>query len=450
MGAVPGGCDSGRGDTIVAVASPPGGAPRGIVRISGPNAVALVAGIFPLPAGRFAAGRWSAHSGYVAGPSGTQAPARCLIMAAPRSYTREDVVEIHTVGAPPLLAYVAASLVAAGARPAEPGEFTLRAFLNGRLDLTQAEAVCAVINAADEDAHRAAQQVLAGHAGAAIRAVRARLCELRALIEAEMDFPEEEDVVGAADAQVRRVLEDAIRDLQDASGWGPRPDGRVRVVMQGRVNAGKSTLLNALAGRCCALVHHLPGTTLDAVRAVMELGGVRVTLVDTPGTCGGAGVLDAAAQQALESELAAADVVVGVVDLGSADAARAAVALRAEGRAALIIGAKGDLHAGGGLPEGVACAVCAPRGEGLERLRELVAERVSSVTRTGGDPAATGREDALARAMDALRRAAGEIERRELCALEIREAEDGLGEILGEGLDADVLGAIFRRFCIGK
>jgi tRNA modification GTPase len=433
-------------DTIVAISSPPGEGLRGIIRTSGPAAFACVAAVFrptPLPVSR-----WAAYFGEVDGPEGTAASAHLLLMPAPRSYTREDVAEIHTFGALPLLAHIVARLIAAGARPAEPGEFTLRAFLEGRIDLLQAEAVVALIEAHDEAAFRHAQRALAGDVGAAVARARETLLALRADIEAELNFPEEEAVRFRRREEVCATIR-AVRDSLYALRAGAAPrQGALRIVLLGRANAGKSTLFNALIAREHALVHHLPGTTLDAVTADLTIAGVLCTLIDTAGTGHFEGMLASAAHEARENELAGADLAVGVVDLHVRDAHAALAELGARD---VLVGAKSELVDAAALAawEARLVPVSVVTGAGLERLRAALYARVEELYRPGA-LVSVRQNDALVRALGALALAEEALDHSELCAVELRMAQDALGELAGDGVAGDVLGEIFARFCIGK
>jgi tRNA modification GTPase len=435
-------------DTIVAVSSAPGKVLRGIIRLSGPEAFARAAAVFrggARPAGR------AVLFGEVDGGDGLRAPGQVLVMPGPRSYTREEIVEIHTYAAPPLLARLVARLVAAGARPAEPGEFTLRAFLNGRIDLLQAEAVAALIEARGEAEFRHAQRALAGATGEALAAAREALLGVRARLEAELDFPEEEDVrflpSAAARAAIRRVRE----DLAGMRASAPPRRERLRIVLAGRENAGKSTLFNALIARAHAIVHEDPGTTLDAVTAEVFFGAAPCTLVDTAGSGAGGGPLVEAAARARERALADADVTVGVVDISAPDARAAFADLRAARTFDVLVGAKVDLLDAAALQGwgGRLVPVSAATGRGMELLRGALAAAAAG-KHDSGALAGARQEHAFARALEALARAEDEADRPELCAAELRAAEGALGEILGEGLGGDVLGRIFERFCVGK
>ena len=275
-------------DTIAAVASPPGAAARGIVRLSGPEVAACVGRVFTADghADWAGAGSPTAFPGHLRLP-GVAAPLPCDLCFWPtrRTYTGQPVAEVHTLGSPPLLEAAVEAFCEAGARPAEPGEFTLRAFLAGRIDLTQAEAVLGVIDAAGPDQLRTALAQLAGGLGAPLGSLRDRLLDLLSELEAGLDFADE-DLEPLAPERLEAELEAAAgqvarleRQMLGRGEAGELP----RVVLTGRPNVGKSSLFNALSGRAGALVCDLPGTTRDYLAAELECHGVRFLLVDTAG-----------------------------------------------------------------------------------------------------------------------------------------------------------------------
>ncbi len=292
-------------DTIVALSSPDGRAGRAIIRLSGPRAIDIVRGSFrptggdALPAQIHHSNNSSASSGAAASPAwhavegrwqlsdSAAVPVLLLVMPGPRSYTRQDVAELHLPGNPLLCRAVISQLVEAGARPAAPGEFTARAFLNGRLDLAQAEAVMAIINAAGERALTAAEHLLAGRLSARIEEIIDRVRLLLAEVELAIDFAHEEVPTVSGEAIRRRALEarDAIVELGRSATAVEATGSNLRVVLVGRPNVGKSSLFNALAGGDGqrAIVSDIPGTTRDELRATIDMGDVRLVLSDTAG-----------------------------------------------------------------------------------------------------------------------------------------------------------------------
>ena len=421
-----------RSSTIAAIATAPGGG-IGIVRISGPEAVAVAQRVAaPWP-------QLESHRLWRARAAGDEV--LCVVMRAPNSYTGEDVVELHGHGGALNLSRLLAAVVAAGAEVAEPGEFTRRAFLNGRMDLTRAEAVAEVIGARSQRALRVAQANLRGALAERVRALRERVTTLLAEWEARVDFPEEQlDFVPAA-----RLAEEAralVRDVRELAGtWrqGRALASGVTVALVGRPNVGKSSLFNALLGQERALVAAEPGTTRDYLEQTVEWDGVAVTLVDTAGDREAGGV-EGRGVELGRARAAQSDVVVRVID--------ATNPVIEEG--AVIALSKCDLVADAGI-DGVRTS--ALRGTGLDELRAAVLEAAGIAC---GDEEPEGiltserQHAALIEAADALDRVASVAESPELAALDARIALDRMGRVSGEAVDDAVLDAIFARFCIGK
>ena len=269
------------GTTIAAIASPPGAGRRAVIRISGGEASAILGGLWagdPPPLARRACFEGRVHDG-----RGEQ-PALILWMPGPHSLTREDVAELHVVGAPPLVAALFDRVLALGAVPAGPGEFTRRAFLAGRIDLLRAEGVLSLVEAENESERRAATALLFGGLSDRIEALRGRLADARALAEASLDF-DEADTGHVPDDELRELTRAAHAGLLDALSWEERrgaSSGEPRIVLCGAPNAGKSLLYNALTG-ADAIVSDVPGTTRDVLGAPWTLGGTPCRLVDTAG-----------------------------------------------------------------------------------------------------------------------------------------------------------------------
>ena len=297
-------------DTIAAVATPAGPAPVAIVRLSGPQALAIVGQLLAEPGADL--GSRPPYSALEAdlrlGPGKPTIPATLYLMRGPRSYTRDDVAEIHTLGSPPLVRAVLDALLDRGARLAEPGEFTRRAFLAGRIDLAQAEAVLAVIQATSDAELRAAQRALHGHASRHIHDLHDDLIGLRAQLEAAIDFAEHDIELVSAE-HVADAIGDALavvnHELHNADAGAVPPEG-IRVALCGLPNAGKSSLFNALLASDRALVADAPGTTRDAVSEPLSLGGIRFRLYDTAGIGGEAACVTRHASRVTEEELTAA------------------------------------------------------------------------------------------------------------------------------------------------
>jgi tRNA modification GTPase len=439
-------------DTIVAVATPPGRGGIGIVRVSGPGAAAIgraVVGELPPP--RVATPRRFRDA------DGTPLDAGLALWCpAPRSFTGEDVLELHGHGGAVVLDLLVARCLALGARAARPGEFSERAFLNDKLDLAQAEAVADLIDAGSTAAARAALRSLEGEFSARVRALEAGLVELRVYVEASIDFGEE-DIELLEQGGVARRLAALGADLEALAATAAQ--GRLlqegcTVVIAGRPNAGKSSLLNALAGHEAAIVTEIPGTTRDVLRERVDLDGLPLLLLDTAGLRERPERVEAEGIRRARAELARADHVLYVVD--AADPA-ALAALPAE-RAALapdvpvtVVFNKADLAA---APAAGGIAISALSGRGLPQLRAALRDALGYRPAEAGILSARRRHlDALARARTCLAAAArrlGEGAGTELVAEELRLAHDALGEITGRFTSEDLLGRIFASFCIGK
>lgn len=444
--------------TIVACATPPGPARRAILRLSGPRAAELVRAVLRAESPRFepAAARLLCAGRFDDG-AGTQ-PVELYWMRAPRSYTREDLAEFHLPGAAPLVRAAERRLLALGAAAARPGEFTRRAFLNGRLDLSQAEGVLALTGAGDEAERAAAALLVEGGLGARAGAARERLLELASLCEASLDFDERE-TGDVARAELAAALAVARATLAAATAFElarAAPSGLPRVVLVGAPNAGKSTLWNALTGGR-ALTAPLSGTTRDALAAPWEVPGGSVLLVDGPGLEPAVSGPLARAQALFERERRAADLVLGVVGPGEDPAAlppeaRLVVFTQLERRPA---GTAGLAEAAGGRPW---VALSAVTGAGLAALAPEVGARLFPARPAGlegGVPRLV-----FARHQEALRRAGealGEVEQGfaqglplDLLSEGVRGALEALEDLAGRATAEDVLDRIFARFCLGK
>jgi tRNA modification GTPase len=427
-------------DTIAAIATPAGRGGIGVVRVSGPGVPQIARAILgSLPEPRLAT--FSAFADVDEGIA--------LYFPAPHSYTGEPVLELQGHGGPVVMQALLGACLDAGARLAEAGEFTRRAFLEGKLDLAQAEAVADLIDATTREAARSALRSLAGGFSAAVAALVAQLTELRALIEAMLDFPEEEvDSLHAQDAAARLArVREALDAVLAKSRQGSLLRTGVHVVLAGRPNVGKSSLLNRLAGDERAIVAPVPGTTRDALREPVQIEGVPLMLVDTAGLRRDADAIERLGMERTRLELESADVVLAVHEAGSGLAAPEGLPERA---LRIDVYNKVDLAPEFRIPPG-AVGVSAKTGVGLDRLRQSILEAVGwSAT---GESVFLARERHL-RALESARghlgAAAAELRRWELFAEELRLAQAALGTITGEVRADDLLGEIFARFCIGK
>ncbi len=451
-------------ETIAAISTPLGEAGIGIVRISGPEALDLARRIFRP---RQQSCRWQSHRlylGCIVDNHGEVVDEVLLsYMQGPHTYTREDVVEINCHSGYGVLSRILQLVLTQGARLARPGEFTLRAFLSGRLDLTQAEGVLELIQARTAAGLKVAAGHLAGRLGRGIDEIRQTLLDLLARVEAALDFPEEagelprEDLSAALECQVK-----ALEQLAGTYGEGRLLREGLRVVIAGRPNAGKSSLLNLLLDQDRAIVTEIPGTTRDVIEESITLGGVAVRLSDTAGLRPARDRLEALGIERTRDRLAQADLVLYLVDgsipLDPAD--RAALA-ELTGRPGLAVVNKTDLSPVLSEAElGQATAfpvvrISALTGEGLEALQQAVVDLALGGGLTlAGEVVTQARHhrhlqnclDYLSRVRDLL----GAEPSWELVALELKEAIRELGEITGQEVGEDVLDRIFAGFCLGK
>ena len=445
-----------RDDTIAAIATPIGEGGIGIVRLSGPQARAIASGLF---SGRLR-NRRLVHGRLTDPATGdTVDEVLAVLMRAPHTYTREDVVEFHGHGGPVPLRRMLALCLRHGARQAEPGEFTLRAFLNGRLDLSQAEAVLDVIQAKTDASLRLAVQGLGGRLSARIAGVREHLLAVLAYLTARIDFPE--DDVPADD--VRPQLEEAraaLTRLVETADIGIVYRQGLQVAIVGRPNVGKSSLLNRLLREDRAIVTEMPGTTRDTLEEVMNLRGLPLVLTDTAGMNEAtADVVEQLGIKRSHEALDRADFVFLVLDASEPLTARDRELIAAVvERPALAILNKCDLPARLGAPDVPlrSVAVSARTGEGMDELESAVLDAVTHSAVTTSDDALVSNvrhKEALERALQHVESAIAGLSRgvtEDLVAIDLTGALSALGEITGESVTEDLLDAIFSRFCIGK
>jgi tRNA modification GTPase len=448
----------GEADTIVAAATPPGRGGIGIVRLSGPAAAGIATGVLgTLPAARravFAAFRDAEHQTLDAG--------LVLYFPGPHSYTGEDVIEFHGHGGPVIVESLIARLVELGARRAGPGEFTQRAFLNDKLDLAQAEAVADLIDAGSAEAARAAMRSLQGEFSTMIQVLTGAVIELRTYVEAAIDFPEEEidfladKALGERLSIVRRHFDAVTR----SAGQGRLLRDGMTVVLAGAPNAGKSSLLNRLAGYDAAIVTAVPGTTRDVLRERIHLDGMPLHILDTAGLRAAQDPVEEEGIRRAQAEMARADRVLFVIDGAQDPTAQAyrelAGTLPTQVPVTLVYN-KSDLTdaAAVTVPPGVPrIDVSALTGHGLDGLRTHLKSSMGYFTLENGSVSARQRHiEALARArgsVEAAARVLQETRAGELVAQELRTAQRALDEISGEFTNEDLLGKIFSSFCIGK
>ncbi len=432
-------------DTIVAIATPAGRGGIGVVRLSGP----AVPGISKKLIGRLPEPRHATVAIFRDMHRERIDQGIALYFPAPNSYTGEAVLELQGHGGAMVMQQLLAACLDAGARLAEPGEFTRRAFLEGKLDLAQAEAVADLIDAASREAARSALRSLSGEFSAAIDRLKTQLIELRALTEAMLDFPEEEldslhrDDAGARLAAVKAQLE----ELLAKSRQGSLLRSGIHAVIAGRPNVGKSSLLNRLAGEERAIVTPIAGTTRDALREPIQIQGVPLVVVDTAGLRAASDLVEQLGVERTQRELERADLVLAVHEAGAADSPPVDLP---PGVPRIDVYNKLDLAGGFRAPPG-GVAVSAKTGEGLDRLRRAILAAVGWTS--SGESVFLARERhlrALKRAGAHIEAAGAQLPRWEFFAEELRLAHLALGEITGEFSAEDLLGEIFSRFCIGK
>ena len=444
-------------DTIVAIATPPGRGGIGVVRVSGP----AVRDVAAARAGRAVSLEPRRATLVAVRAEGARIDRAVLtLFPSPHSYTGEDVLEISAHGSPALLRAIVEAAMQAGARLAEPGEFTLRAYLQGRIDLVQAEAVQDLVAAVTPLQARAAFDQLEGTLTARIREIETALFELSARLEASLDFPDEGYHFvepGAAAAEILTVVRKLDALLSDAQQGRLVREG-AHVVIVGRPNSGKSSLFNRLAGSGRAIVTDIPGTTRDLVTELVDIEGLAITLVDTAGLHGAPA--DAVEREGIartQGAQAIADLVIVVLDTSRPlEGDDRDLLAAAQSRAHVIIGNKADLSpAWSGEAGQEVFLVSAKTGEGLPVLRRSIAAALSNHEPLRDTPTVTNARHAnlLARAAEALRRAARAAETRtpeEFVAADLTEARMSLEEVTGARTSDDVLHEIFAKFCIGK
>lgn len=439
------------GDTITAISSAVGVGARLIVRLGGPRATQIAAEI--CPAGLPAASRAARTTLEFAG---LHIPACIYRFVAPHSYSGEDLIEFHLPGNPLLTRMLLDELIRRGARQAEPGEFTARAFFTGRIDLSEAEGVAAAISASGEAELSAARQLLAGELARRLSPLMDSLAETLALVEAGIDFSDE-NIAFIEPAEVLRRCEQidaALQQLLRESARFERLSHEPQVVMIGRPNAGKSTLLNALAGETRAVVSEVAGTTRDVLWAQVPLQRGFIRLFDLAGLEESSPAIDDASPQAsiarqmqtrALSALASADLIMLLIETADPKPM-----LSLPRRADLIVRTKADLpgqtHSDGAL------AISVHTGENLDTLRRRLDELAFGRLAESPTLALNARHlQAIEQARSALHRIpTASTAGSELLAIELREALDHLGAILGRISPDDLLGRVFARFCIGK
>jgi tRNA modification GTPase len=479
-------------DTIVAVATPPGRGGIGVVRLSGADAVAIAKPMLrlkhELQAGRAVFGELmepDEEAGTVEPYGGTQRRASLdrtgerarphvasgdteridevvvTYFAKPHSYTADEVVEISAHGSPVVLEHIVEVAVARGARIAEPGEFTMRAFLNGRIDLTQAEAVRDLIESQTLYQAKVAAQQLEGALSKRLQPIKQRLVELIAVLEAGIDFAEDDVAVAPAETILQGIatVREPLEELARSFGYGKVVREGITLAIVGRPNVGKSSLFNRLVQRERAIVTATPGTTRDLVTETVSLDGIPVQLVDTAGIRHALDEAESIGIKKSMEALADADLVLVVTDASQAATLEDEKLLeQVQGLAAIVIGNKSDLAAGAIKGVSNNCNVpvrtSALTGEGIAELRSAILQRAAGASNSESGFLTNARHQALVSdSLGALEKAEGAVALKiphEMLLLDLYAALRPLDEITGATTTDDILNLIFSRFCIGK
>jgi len=482
-------------DTVAAISTPIGQGGLGIVRISGPDALQIADRIFLCKKGLPSSfSTHTVHYGKVHADGAIVDQALLTVMRAPRTYTGDDTVEISCHGGRIVLHKTLSAAIKAGARPASPGEFTMRAFLNGKLHLSQAEAVQQLISAQNEMSFRVASEQLTGKLHDAVESIRSRVVDVAAVVEASIDFPDEDIEFSPSEelcAKLSSAAENIERLLSSFDDGAKIVEG-VKVVIAGKPNVGKSTLLNVLLEKDVAIVTPIPGTTRDVIKESLILQGVTLVLFDTAGIRKPRGPVEREGVKRSKKALQQADLVLFVLDANegvSDEDGRIFKEIR--GKKYIIVVNKIDLapqvddealveklaersraptaagvrDSSSGAPQEAfsrelsiapRVRISALKLDGIEELKKRIMESIWSGEIPSPDQViitSVRHKDALQRAREALDGAIGALREGlspEFPALEIREALDALGLITGETTDEEILHQIFSKFCIGK
>ena len=446
-------------DTIVAIATPAGRGGIGIVRVSGPTTRQLATAVL----GELPPARHAQFASFRDADGAVLDQGIALFFPAPNSFTGEDILEVHGHGGPVVLDLVLRRFLSLGARLARAGEFSERAFVNGKLDLVQAEAVADLIDSSSEAAARSAMRSLQGTFSRTIHELVEQLTRLRTRIEADIDFSEE-DIDAANRSELARSLAELdgrFEEVLASARQGRLLREGIRVVIAGRPNAGKSSLLNALSGHDSAIVSETPGTTRDVIREHIHIDGMPVHVLDTAGLRDTHERVESEGVRRARTAMSDADRILLVIDDSEPVDEEQIVELLAElpdGVARTIVRNKIDLRNGSPQRIDTRCykevALSARTGEGLDLLRQHLREQAGyHVENEGGFLARRRHLDAIDRARAHTTAARSQLtlpDRPELAAEELRLAQQALGEITGEVSSDDLLGHIFADFCIGK
>jgi len=441
-------------DTIAACATPPGRGGVGIVRVSGPAVKTLsklILGDLPAP-------RMAVHRPFLDKQGRPIDDGLALYFPGPNSFTGEDVLELQGHGGPVVIDMLLDRLFAAGARPARPGEFSERAFLNDKLDLAQAEAIADLIDSSTQQAARSALRSLQGEFSQRIHILAEKMVELRVYVEAALDFPDEE-IDFLADESVRdklSAIEVSLNQIFEEARQGSLLREGMNLVLAGRPNAGKSSLLNALSGRETAIVTHIPGTTRDVLKESIHIDGMPLHITDTAGLRDSEDPVEQEGIRRAWKAIEQADILLLLIDDAQGkDESEALIRDRLPpGLRAIEVYNKIDISQRPAGLHGNELGISAHTGAGIDALKRLLKEHMGFHDIEEGQFLARRRHlHALERAQTHVIAAREQLEiynAGELMAEELRQAHDHLGEITGKMTSDDLLGAIFSSFCIGK
>jgi tRNA modification GTPase len=456
------------GDTIAAISTPHGVGGIGIIRISGPDAFRIAGVLFK---GRRPIEEMKSHTishGWIVKPHSGEKVDEVLVskMAGPSTFTREDVVEINCHGGTVVLMDILNMVMNEGARPAEPGEFTKRAFMNGRMDLSQAEAVIDLINAKTSEGSRAAADQLEGRLSAILGGIRKRLIGLIAHIEVTVDYPEHdiEEITGKQVYEDVRVIITELAGASESFNRGRILREGIKAVITGKPNVGKSSLLNELSGKSRAIVTEIPGTTRDVIEEYVSIKGMPVSILDTAGIRETGDPIEKIGVERAEKALETADLIIMVIDAARGiDEEDASIMERITGRRVIYLINKMDLvdeATAAGIADrlkgGKVLNASVLQGKGVEALEaEIAGMFMTGEVGLNSEVLLTNirHRNLVDKAAQSLKEACAAYEAGmplDCITIDIKNAAEYLGEITGESVSEAVVAEIFHRFCIGK
>ncbi|MDD5471046.1 MAG: tRNA uridine-5-carboxymethylaminomethyl(34) synthesis GTPase MnmE [Sideroxydans sp.] len=442
-------------DTIAAIATAPGQGGIGVVRVSG----TALKGLSEAITGRELLPRVATYTPFLDAAGETLDQGIALYFTAPNSFTGEEVLELQGHGGTAVLQAVLQRCISLGARLAQPGEFSQRAFLNGKLDLAQAESIADLIAATTQQAAKSAVRSLNGEFSRSITSVQEKIIRLRAFVEATLDFPEEEGVVSVESDRLQAELGNLkaeLEHIQSLATQGNILREGAQVVLIGAPNAGKSSLLNQLSGEEVALVSDIPGTTRDTIRQALQINGIPIHLIDTAGIRETDDVLEQMGIVRARQSIDKADLLILLVDESDSTTAPNQLIAECNGVATPAIFVHNKIDLAGKQPaierDGGTTQIflSAKTGDGVDLLKGEILRAVGWHQEEGVFMARTRHMDAIAHALESLRGAESLCPQLELFAESLRQAQNALNQITGEFVADDLLGEIFGKFCIGK